>query len=95
MLVASAIKFYQVGDEYPTIMCAKRHCDIFKKMYNLGIEYDKNTHVQGFWTSDNKFVNRKEAIVIAWKAGQVGDDKLKNSELFSEDVWPPEENDII
>lgn len=95
MLVASAIKFYQIGNEYPTIMCGKRHCDVFEKMYKLGIKYDKNTHIQGFWTNDNRFVDRKEAIAIAWKANQINDDKLKCGELFSEDVWPPEENDTI
>lgn len=41
---------------------------------------------EGFLTSDGRFVNRVEAYHIAWKAGQLKEDKL-TPELFSEDLW--------
>lgn len=44
----------------------------------------ENGIVQGFLTSDDKFVNRKEAGKIAFDAGQI--DKLTEC-LFSEDLY--------
>lgn len=91
-LVASAIKFYIVDDdeqdEYPTIMTDCRHADIFHKMWALQINYDKETHVQGFWTSENRFVDRYEAKKIAVAANQlIVPEEDTGAELFSEDVW--------
>lgn len=92
-IIASAIKFYIVGDEYPTIMCGKRHSDILHKMYNMGIQYEKRTSVQGFLTCENKFLNRTEAFLVADIAGQFLPEariKYKNTqiaELYSEDIF--------
>jgi hypothetical protein len=46
-------------------------------------------YVQGFLTSKNRFVNRKEALEIAIAAGQVNENELGNSliGLFSEDLY--------
>lgn len=41
-------------------------------------------HVQGFLTSKNRFVGRKEAATIAYYAGQVLTDM---GQLFSEDLY--------
>ena len=89
---SSAIYFYIKEDKYPTIMCGKRHCDIFEKMHNLGISYDKTTAIQGFLTSVGRFVNRYEAADIAFMSGQL---KGRVNCLYSEDIWPPEKNDTI
>lgn len=94
-LISSAIKFYIRGDVCPTIMTGLRHCDIFEKMYKLGIKYDKQTAVQGFITSDDQFVDRYDAIGIAYSAGQIPEEKFNNPILFSEDVWPPKKGDSI
>ena len=91
-IVSSAIRFYIKDDLYPTVMCGKRHCDIFEKMHNLNISYDKTTAIQGFMTSVNRFVNRYEAADIAFMSGQI---KGRVNCLYSEDIWPPEENDTI
>lgn len=85
MIVAAAIKFYVVGDEYPTIMMGRRHPDIFKKMYEMGIEYDKLTHIQGFMTNNDKFLDRCEAKQYAIECGQIKESKF--DELYSEDLW--------
>ena len=103
-LVASAIKFYPIdSEEYPVVVCGKRHCNCFELMYNHQLNYNKQTHVQGFLTDENRFVDRYEAAEIAWYANQVlkesdtyqkmWEDYVKNGELtrayqlFSEDLW--------
>jgi hypothetical protein len=92
-VVSAAIKFYMLNDSYPTIMCGKRHADIFEKMYNLHIQYDKKTAIQGFLTDNNTFVDRYEAFEIARIADQfLPEAKIEYanktiSELYSEDVW--------
>ena len=94
MKVASAaIKFYIKDDIYPTIMSGKRQCAVFKKMYNMHIDYDRQTAVQGFLTDNNTFVDRYEAFKIARAADQLlpeAKEEYKDkiiTRLFSEDVW--------
>ena len=48
--------------------------------------------VQGFLTNSGRFVDRKEAVEIAVKAGQIPGYKY---ELFSEDVWDRENRDVM
>ena len=96
-VVAAAIKFQQQDFAYPTVMCGRRHADIFEQMFSLGIKYDKQSHVQGFWTNQDRFVDRYEAFEIAFNAGQIFSSVLeeyteqysclKGIPLFSEDVW--------
>lgn len=43
-------------------------------------------HIQGFLTSDNRFVDRKEALNIAIEAGQFIGNCYSNG-LFSEDLY--------
>ena len=92
-LVSAAIKFYIKGDTYPTIMCGKRHCNVLEKMYNMHIEYDKQTAIQWVLTDNDTFVDRYEAFEIACAAGQLlpeAKEEYKDkiiTQLFSEDVW--------
>lgn len=87
-IISSAIKFQIIGSDYWHIMCGLRHADIFETMFNHKIKYDKNTAVQGFLTDTNQFVDRKEAVKIAWSALQISDPSIQI--LYSEDIW--EEN---
>jgi hypothetical protein len=73
------------------VVCGRRHHNCFltafelnggKKIEGLN-ELDENA-VQGFLTSDDRFVNRKEAGQIAFNAGQTA--KLTEC-LFSEDLY--------
>lgn len=84
------IKHYYENDLYD-IEIGYRHCDIFAR---FGEEISKNPYDQGFYTSKGRFVDRKNAMYIAWNAGQVSDDvalkcdikKLKeinNSEIIN------------
>lgn len=69
------------------VVCGRRHHNCFttgailregKKMIFL------ERAVQGFVTNENRFVDRKEAGVIAFKSGQI---KEENNCLFSEDLY--------
>lgn len=44
--------------------------------------------IQGFMTSSNRFVGRKEGLEIALLSGQVLDiGNIRNGQLYSEDLW--------
>ena len=92
-VVSAAIKFYIKDNTYPIIMCGKRHCDVLEKIYNMHIEYDKQTAAQGFLTDNDTFVDRYEAFEIARAADQLlpeAKEEYKDkiiTQLFSEDVW--------
>ena len=95
-IVASAIKFYPKDNEYPVVVCGKRHCDCFEWMFNHRVEYDKNTHIQGFLTNQDQFVDRYEAMCMALDWGQLPySPEYEGKELYSEDIFPVEENDTI
>lgn len=71
------------------VLCGFRHDNIIKLNYSLGGETttSKNS-VQGFLTSKNRFVDRKEALKIALAANQVLDiSNLRGEILFSEDLY--------
>ena len=102
-IVASAIKFQPKDSNFPVIVVGRRHCDCFEWMFKHHVEYDKQTHVQGFMTNRSRFVDRYEAAEIAWRERQVLEEsdvyqKMYNDycdngeltkayQLFSEDLW--------
>lgn len=43
--------------------------------------------IQGFLTSEGRFVTREEALQIALIAGQIKEKKYNKSRLFSEELW--------
>ena len=68
------------------VICGHRHHNCFMTAYILnndeklkGIE-----EIQGFMTSENNFVDRKDGGQIAFKAGQTSELKTR---LFSEDLY--------
>ena len=68
------------------VICGHRHHNCFMTAYILndnekvkGLE-----EIQGFMTSENNFVDRKEGGQIAFKAGQTSEFKTR---LFSEDLY--------
>jgi len=68
------------------VICGHRHHNCFMTAYILndnekvkGLE-----EIQGFMTSENIFVDRKEGGQIAFKAGQTSELKTR---LFSEDLY--------
>lgn len=83
MIKAAAIRYPQ-GD----ILTARRHHLIIAKAASYGVS--SVGAEQGFVTTTGKFVDRKQAMEIAKRMGQMPKDH-KNPELYSEDLWTTEE----
>ncbi len=72
------------------VVCGRRHHNCYITAWDLGREKMEDLHeannkaIQGFLTSLDRFVDRKEAGEIAYLAGQI--DKITDS-LFSEDLY--------
>jgi hypothetical protein len=67
------------------VYIGKRHVVIMRQIWEeAGEEIHISQLDQGFLTSGGKFVNRFQAGVIAFRAGQT---KTRKQELLSEDVW--------
>lgn len=97
MIVASAIKFFYEDDKehrFPQIWTGLRHCEIFERMFKMGVKYDKESHVQGFVDSCNRFMDRYDAAGVAFVCKQVTDERFNKEcahPLYSEDIWPEED----
>jgi hypothetical protein len=68
------------------VFCGWRHSNcIYQKVAVTGLrDSESGENVQGFLTSDNRFVDREEGAVIALNAGQIKEQKKR---LFSEDLY--------
>ena len=53
----------------------------------LSVGGNYRADVQGFLTSDGRFVTRVEAMKIAHRAKQAFREPQRSHELFSEDLW--------
>lgn len=64
-----------------------RHHDVIRIIRETG--YNGSVSQQGFLLSDGRFVNRKDALLVAISAGQVEYSKCHSAGigLFSEDIW--------
>lgn len=72
------------------IFMGHRHADCIKTMKDTGIEYSSKPEDQGFITSKNRFVDRKDGYWIQIKAGIESvceQEKYWNMELHSEDLY--------
>ena len=63
-----------------------RHHNVIYCAARLGVELD-GSEEQGFLLSDGSFAQRKPALDIAWRAGQLLRETAPHLGLFSEDVW--------
>ncbi len=86
-LVAAAIRFYPKDSKYPQIVCGERHSDCFEWMFTHRVEYDKQTHEQGFLTESNQFIDRYSAMYLAHDQLLNPEDYKPGSPLYSEDLW--------
>lgn len=70
------------------VICGRRHHNCFGILSILrsGLTQWVHQTIQGFITSDDRFVDRKEAMQIAKLSGQVTD-KQSFKELHSEDLY--------
>lgn len=71
------------------VFCGLRHTNCMYTMIattgRRSVEIDCGKYVQGFLTSDNKFVNREQAAIIFVANG--GKLNYSSKELFSEDLY--------
>jgi len=67
------------------VISGHRHCCIFEIISKFHI--DKKLCKQGFLTSNNRFLDREEAMRLARKMGQVYKETMKDDTLFSEDLY--------
>ncbi len=84
MVICSAVKF---GD---VIVRGHRHCDCITTAQRMRIDTKHVSGDEGFMTSKNRFVGRKEAFEIQKLAGIKSVDQYGGSsteELYSEDLY--------
>lgn len=67
------------------VICGRRHhnCVQIRSLISVGINQQCRS-VEGFITTKDRFVDRKEAAIIAYDAGQV---EYETLELFSENLY--------
>lgn len=92
-ILCSAI-WYQDGELYIDqpiniesgfVICGRRHHNIINTLgQKFFFRSATQKHIQGFITSLNRFVDRKEGADIAYNSGQT---MSKKKELFSEDLY--------
>ena len=70
------------------VVAGRRHHNVFLTVADIKDcdyrDYGFSENIQGFLTSDDLFVNRKEAAIIAFNAKQTDNQK---EILFSEDIY--------
>jgi|SRR6476620_7334521 len=76
------------------VICGARHPHCISTFIALtglkSVEPECGYYVQGFLTNCNRFVTRKEAGKLAWKAGQLKKKPMFNNrwtEIYSEDLY--------
>lgn len=72
------------------VICGRRHHNCIYTNYcitgNRNADYAEI--VQGFITTDDKFVDRADALLIARSAGQILDEaEVRGKHLYSEDLY--------
>ena len=70
------------------VVCGYRHPQCIHTFVSLtgkrGVQIECGKYESGFLTSQNRFVGRKEAAIIAFNAGQIS---YKKPRLYSEDIY--------
>lgn len=98
-IICSAIWYKEIGKpanqvknvDRGTVLCGHRHGHVISAMKALTgkrtvtfAEDGVGEHEQGFLTNKNRFVDREEAGIIAFAAGQT---KVLKKTLYSEDIY--------
>jgi hypothetical protein len=85
MIAAAAIR---KGDRVYTLPPPARHHDIIRLIAEETAERPAVTEqdTQGFVTNEGRFVNRRQAVLVAIRAGQIERPKWPGG-LYSEDLW--------
>jgi hypothetical protein len=87
-------KLMPINIDYGVVLCGHRHPHIIYQMLALTglrtVQSGENSvgdNEQGFLTNLNRFVNRKEAWIIAEKANQIINVSGGKCTLYSEDIY--------
>lgn len=94
-IICAAIWYKAAEQRHPTcpnnitegvVVAGRRHGDCISTFISLTGKrnVEPGPYIMGFLTSDNRFVDREKAAIIAFNAGQT-EKKLKT--LFSEDIY--------
>ena len=95
-IVCSAIEITNVNKVYNGIYLGLRHGDCFKAIRRIRMLIGDNDEwrikclrnsKQGFLTTKNRFVDRKEAMNIARNEGQIISEFGNGIELYSENLY--------
>lgn len=84
IIVAAAIQYADVVASLPR---PARHHDIIDAWHTATGMCTRGSDMQGFLTSDGRFVSRYEALEIATAASQIVTKNGDPQKLFSEDMW--------
>ena len=89
--VEETLVFQPKNMEKGMVLTGLRHCHCFDIASRILKDNYKNGKVQGFLTSKDRFVDRREASQIAQDAGQLKEAKQRMDgsyeRLFSEDLY--------
>ena len=73
------------------VVCGRRHHNCFQTLNIIDPKFDRSLIVQGFLTSTDRFIDRKEAFELAKKNGQIKEveefENVVGNQLFSEDLY--------
>jgi hypothetical protein len=73
------------------VFCGFRHPHCMYQMVAItgtkSVKPECGDYTQGFLTSKNRFVDRKEAAIIAIASGQILKTEYEEGVLFSEDIY--------
>jgi len=73
------------------VFCGFRHPHCLYQLVAItgirSVKPEVGEYIQGFLTSRNRFVDRKEAAEIAIASGQIIKTEYENNSLFSEDLY--------
>lgn len=71
------------------VLCGYRHSNIIGQCVGLlnVAQHKMGDHIQGFLTSDGRFIDRKEAAKLALDCGQINYLSHNTDELYSEDIY--------
>ena len=70
------------------VLCGHRHYNIIGQCIGFKLrQADMGKYIQGFLTNTNRFVDRKEALLIAQNANQLKEGEHVFKELYSENLY--------
>lgn len=75
--------YWEGKNDIMNIEIGYRHHDI---IHRFGDELSRHPQDQGFYTSNGRFVDRIEAMCVAWRAGQVSNGTALKSDLSGSEL---------